>query len=156
MDFADKCDNVTFWGLMKGTKSMRKILILMAVSLLASCSTAQMSEREQRFIATEQARLDTELRGLTPGKPKSCISLRDARGTESFGESTLLFRVGRKLVYRTDTRGSCRSIGNGRALVIRAFGSELCRGDLAESIDTATRSSYSTCQMGEFIPYRGS
>jgi hypothetical protein len=156
MDFAADCDKITTTGQRKGVESMRHILIVMSLALLPSCAAGGLAEQERRSEVTEQARLDDALKGLTPGKPRSCIPLRDAQGTESFGKDKILFRAGRKLVYVTQTRGSCRDIGNGSALVTKVFGSELCRGDFAESFDTSARASFGYCVMGDFTPYRGS
>lgn len=141
---------------------MRKAFVVFPALSLLLCGTVSASSagRESRW-ASEDARLEKALAGKAAGKPVSCIQLRDARGTESFdnGRGTLLFKVSRKLVYRTDTNGNCRRVGSGGdALITRSFtGGQLCRGDIAQS---ANLTSYGfptgSCAMGDFVPYRGS
>lgn len=141
---------------------MRKAIIVVPFVSLLLCGTvsASSSSREARW-AKEDARLEKALAGKTPGTPVSCIRLRDTRGTESFDndKNTLLFKVSRKLVYRTDTNGGCRRVGTGGdALITRSFnGGQLCRGDIAQSADlTGHGFPTGSCAMGEFVPYRGS
>ncbi len=135
---------------------MRLISICVLAALLPSCTAGGLAEQERRSDLIEQARLDEELKGMTPGKPRSCIPLHDARGNESFGANKIVFRAGRRLVYVTETRGSCRDVGNGSALILKVTGSQLCRGDFAESFDTSARASFGYCVMGNFTPYKGS
>lgn len=139
---------------------MRKTLLILPFASLLLCGTvsASSASRDARY-AREDARLEKELAGLTPGKPQNCIHLRDANGTRSFdnGKGTILFRVSRKLVYRNDTHGSCNGIGRDRALITRIFGSsQLCRGDIAHSADLLAGFTGGSCAMSDFVPYTGS
>jgi hypothetical protein len=127
--------------------------VLIAVTLF-SCAAGPPSPRQEKFLAAESARLDLALAGKTPGKPQSCLPLRYAGGVESFGEETLLFRVSRKLVYRTETRGSCRGAGRDRTLITKPSGSQLCRGDIAQVADFQTGFRGGSCVIGSFVPYR--
>lgn len=136
---------------------MRKTMFILPLASLLLCSgvSASSASREARY-ASEEARLQKALTGLTPGKPQNCIRLRDANGTQSFenGKGTLIFRVSRKLVYRNDTRGSCSGIGRDRALITRIFGgTQLCHGDIAESADLVAGFTGGSCAMGDFVPY---
>lgn len=139
---------------------MHKSLIFVPLVGLALCGTVSASSsRYAEAQAKEDVRLETALAGKTAGKPQSCIRLRGTYGTESFDnkDGTLLFKVSRKLVYRTDTKGACRRIGKGDALITRSFnGGELCRGDIAHSADLLSGFQSGSCAMGEFVPYRGS
>lgn len=139
---------------------MRKTMIILPFASLLLCGgvTASSASREARF-AREDARLEKALAGKVAGTPVNCIRLRDARGTESFDndKGTILFKVSRKLVYRTDTHGACRNIGRTNALVTRSFnGSQLCRGDIATSADLTAGFSSGSCAMSDFVPYTGS
>jgi hypothetical protein len=135
---------------------MRKIVIMSASVLLAGCAGGAYASSE-REAASEAVKLERALAGKVAGKPQSCISLRDINGPESIGENTLLFRVNRKLTYRTETRGSCRRVGNDRALITQIYGSsQLCRGDIAQSADLTVGATFGSCAMGDFVPYRGS
>lgn len=139
---------------------MTKAMILLPFASLLLCGTvsASSASRDARY-AREDARLEKELAGLVPGKPRSCIPLRYAYGTQSFdnAKGTLIFRVSRKLVYRTDTNGSCSGIGRDRALITHIFGgNELCRGDIAQSADLVAGFTAGSCAMNDFVPYTGS
>jgi hypothetical protein len=133
---------------------MRPLLILPALALVSACTGGPPSQATLKYNASETARLEKELVGLTPGKPQSCIPLRDAHGPESFGNGTLIFRVSKKLVYRNDTRGACHQIGNGRALVTRTYSGDLCRGDIGSAADLTAGFEIGSCVMSDFVPYR--
>lgn len=138
---------------------MHKALMILPAASLLLCGTvsASSASRDARY-AREEARLEKALAGKVAGKPQSCIRLRDAHGTESFdnGKGTLLFKVSRKLVYRTDTKGSCNGIGRDRALITHVFGGGgLCRGDIARSADLVSGFSTGHCAMSDFVPYKG-
>jgi Family of unknown function (DUF6491) len=128
--------------------------ILLSGAALAGCAS-QPSAYAQKEAAGEAARLETALKGKVAGKPVSCISARYTSGPESFGESTLLFRESSRLVYRTETNGSCRDIRRGSALILRLYGSDrLCRGDFARTADLTAGFESGGCAMGDFVPYR--
>ena len=138
---------------------MRKTMIILPFAGLLLCGTvsASSASRDARY-AKEDARLEKALAGKVAGKAVSCIRLRNAQGTESFDndKGTILFTVSRKLVYRTDTHGSCRYIGNTNALITHSFsGGELCRGDIATSTDLTAGVSTGSCAMNDFVPYTG-
>ncbi len=135
---------------------MRIFLALPLVALLGGCAAGTPSEATLKFRANESARLETALAGLTPGKPQSCIRMRDAGSTESFGDNILLFKVGKKLIYKNETSGSCRRIGDGNALITRSFSGDFCRGDIARSADLVVGFESGSCAFGDFVPYRGS
>lgn len=139
---------------------MNKALVIFPVAAVLLCGTvsASSASRDARY-AKEEARLEKALAGKVAGKPVSCIRLRDAQGTESFDndKGTILFKVSRKLVYRTDTTGGCRDIGRTNALITRSFsGGQLCRGDIATSADLVAGFSAGSCAMNDFVPYKGS
>jgi hypothetical protein len=133
---------------------MRVLLPLTLYAVLAGCAAGPPSAYAVKQQANEAKRLDEELAGFTPGKAKSCLSVRDVAGPESFGENTLIFRVGRNLLYRNDTRGSCGRIGHGDALVTQVWGSQLCKGDIARSADLTAGYQTGSCSLGDFVPYR--
>jgi hypothetical protein len=71
-------------------------------------------------------------------------------------DDTILFRSGSRRVYRNDLVGSCNGLGRGGyALVTRSFGGsgQLCRGDIAHTVDTASGMFGGSCVIGEFVPY---
>ncbi len=135
---------------------MRKATILLPLAGLLLCGAVSASStwRERRD-ARDAAALEKALAGKVAGKPESCVWSRDLGGPESVGETKLLFRVSRNLVYVNETRGSCDGVGaGGRALITRSHGSQLCRGDLASTADLNAGYEDGFCAMGDFTPYR--
>ena len=55
---------------------MHKTAILPLIALLASCA-AEPSPRAIKYQAEQAAKLEKALVGYTPGKPQSCVDLRD-------------------------------------------------------------------------------
>ena len=137
---------------------MRKVAILLPLVSLLLCGavSASSSWREKRD-ARDAALLEKALAGKVAGKPESCVWSRDLGGPESIGETKLLFRVSRNLVYVNETHGSCDGVGaGGRALITRSHGSQLCRGDIASTADLTAGYEDGFCSMGDFVPYRTS
>lgn len=134
---------------------MRQMLIaLPALALIAGCANTPPSESQLRAQARDAAKLDEALAGYTPGTPVNCVESRDLRGPEAYGENTLIFRASRKLIWRTETSGSCDDVKRGDALVTRQFGSRLCKGDIARTANLQAGFSTGTCVIGAFVPYR--
>lgn len=134
---------------------MRKMLILLpTLAAIAGCATTPPSASQLRAQARDAAKLDETLAGYTPGKPVTCVESRDLRGPEAYGETTLLFRASRKLIWRTETSGSCDDIKRGDALITNQFSSRLCSGDIARTANLQAGFSTGSCVIGEFVPYR--
>lgn len=134
---------------------MRQMLTLLpALALVAGCATTPPSESQLRAQARDAAKLDETLAGFTPGKPVNCVENRDLRGPEAFGEHTLIFRASRKLIWRTETSGSCDDVKRGDALITHQFTSRLCKGDIARTANLQVGFQTGTCVIGEFVPYR--
>ncbi len=134
---------------------MRPMLILLpALALVAGCANTPPSESQLRAQARDAAKLEEALAGYTPGKPVPCVENRELRGPEAYGETTLLFRASRKLIWRTETSGSCDDVKRGDALVTRQYGSRLCKGDIARTANLTSGFSTGSCVIGEFVPYR--
>jgi hypothetical protein len=70
-------------------------------------------------------------------------------------ERTILFRDGSNKVWRNEVNGPCNGLGRpGTALLTRQFSSgSLCRGEIAQVIDTAGGFTVGSCSLGEFVPY---
>jgi hypothetical protein len=133
-------------GCWKKEFAMRMAALLM-IPLLFAVPAATEAKKDR---LTDEQRLAKALDGMTPGKPRSCIRLRDARDTDAFGD-TLIFRVSNREVYKTDGKGC-----GGResdAFVTRTFGSELCRGDIVRRADLMSGFETGFCTVGPFTPY---
>ena len=133
---------------------MKLALTLGFVALLGGCSaTVDRAYAENKAAAYDIA-IGKALAGKTAGKPQSCISLREANGTEQIADRTILYNVNRRLTYRNDMRGGCLSLGRDRALVTKVYSSQLCSGDVVTPTDFVTGFSGGSCVLGDFVPYR--
>ena len=132
---------------------MRSPLFLLLLIAISGCAPMASSPARLQVQAREASRVDAALAGFTPGKPISCLPNRDVRGPEAYGDTTLLFRINRNLIYRTETKGTCRGIARGDALITRQFSSQLCSGDIAYSADLRTGFQSGSCALGDFTPY---
>lgn len=132
---------------------MRHLFLALPLVAATGCAALENSPARMQLQARDAARLDAALAGFSAGKPVSCLPNRDIRGPEAYGETTLLFRANRNLIYRTETRGTCRGIAHGDALVTRQTSSHLCAGDMAYSADLRTGFQSGSCALGDFTPY---
>ena len=131
---------------------MRSISLLIAGSILASCTaappaplrTAQSQERYQQLLAGKMAQA-----------PVSCLPSRSANDMTVIDEDTIAFRVGTGRVYVAHTSGCSNLRPNGPyALLTRQFGgSGLCRGDIAQVIDPLNNTTVGSCVFSDFTPY---
>lgn len=124
-------------------------LLLAALAATASAKTdepVKLDPREARDLAKA-------LEGKVAGKPVNCVSTFRGENLRAVGDHTLLYRVSKTLTYRNDLQGVCHGLSFGDALVLRVWGSEYCRGDIAHSVNLTTGSMSGTCALGEFVPY---
>lgn len=127
--------------------------ILVAALTLAGCAAtpaqeARMAERQ----ADNAERLNEALAGFTAGDPQTCLPVNPTRGTRYFGD-TILYDVGGNLIYRTDTNGGC-NLKPDDILITQSPLGRSCRGDIARTVDRASRFQTGSCAFGDFVPYR--
>ena len=133
---------------------MKLALTLGCIAMLTGCSATVDLAYAERKATAYAVDIDKALAGKTAGKPQTCISLRDANGTEQVGDRTILYTVNKRLIYRNDPRGGCPSLGRDRTLVTRVYSSQLCRGDIVTPTDLVSGFSGGSCSLGDFVPYR--
>lgn len=133
---------------------MRNPLILVPLAALAACAqTPAQTAAAAQAGAAAQAELDKELAGLVLGKPVNCIDPRWSRQVKSYGGTILYGDLG-STKFRSDTGGGCERIGRGDVLVTRTYTGQLCRGDIARTIDPVSRFQTGSCSFAQFVPYR--
>ncbi len=135
---------------------MSRLIILaaaLAVSGLAACAGQEMApDRDPRG----EMRLARALAGKVADRPVSCLPPHRRNDSEVIDRDTILYRDGRTS-YVQHTSGSCYPHGarGGTYLVIRQVGSaRLCRGDIAQVVDSTSGSFAGSCSFNDFIPYR--
>ena len=128
-------------------------LVLIAAAALGSCATASPQELAAQA-ARDQAKLASLTAGKAPGAPMSCLSNWRSRDMVVVNENVVAFRDGQKRVYINHMSGPCLGLGPGRnALVTQTTNTSLCRGDIAQVLDTASRTNVGACAFGDFVPY---
>lgn len=119
--------------------------------LLAGCTGSY----EPRPLTDKQtAELDKALAGKVAGEKVSCINREPQTNLTVISNNVLLYKVSKRLVYRNDLIGSCNGLAYGDTMIVRSFGSQLCRGDFTTTANLQTGMQTGACALGDFIPYR--
>lgn len=131
---------------------MRRIALLLLATGLASCTTAPPSPTR---VARSQAELQSLIAGKVAEKPVSCLPSYNANDMVVVDENTIAFRSGASRVYIARMNGPCSNLGGaGYALLTRNTGGlSLCRGEIAQVIDTSSHIPVGSCSFGDFVPY---
>jgi hypothetical protein len=132
---------------------MRVLLPLLAVALSGCAASATPQKDAGQKDAGDAAKLAAELAGLTPQKPVSCLNDAGQASIKAYGP-TILYKVGRGLIYRNDTTGGCENIARGDILVTKTVLGRPCRGDIAHTVDPTSRTMTGSCAFGAFTPYK--
>lgn len=131
----------------------RLLVAALTATGLAACAGQPMeADRDPRG----EARLAQALAGKVADRPVSCLPRYGTTQMEVIDRDTLLYRDGRTS-YVQRTNGHCYPNGprGGYYLVTRQYGSSgLCRGDIAQVVDSTSGSFAGSCSFNDFIPYR--
>jgi len=132
---------------------MRVISVLIAGAVLASCTTGPPAPTYRS--ADKQRELQMLLAGKAPQAPISCLPHFRSGDMRVIDDETIAFRDGSKRTYVAHMPGGCSNLGTGHyALVTRQVGSaDLCRGDIAQVVDTLNGMLVGSCAFGDFTPY---
>ena len=131
---------------------MRLISVLMVGAILASCTTGPPEP-------TRTAQNEREYQQLLSGKvakaPISCLPHYQSGDMRVIDDDTIAFKNGGSRVFVAHMQGGCTSLSQGHnALVTHQYGNaELCRGDIAQVVDTLNGFTVGSCVFGDFIPY---
>lgn len=132
---------------------MRLMSVLMGAAVLTSCTTAPPAPAMRT--AEKQREFQMLLAGKTAQPPISCLPHQRSGDMRVIDDETIAFRDGSRRTYVAHMRGGCNELGTGHyALVTRQLGSpELCRGDIAQVVDTLNGITVGSCVFGDFVPY---
>lgn len=125
--------------------------ILLAPLMLAACSG---SYEPPRLTEKQTSDLEKAIAGKVAGEKVNCVSRQPQANLTAISNSVLLYRVNSRLVYRNDLIGSCPGLTRGDTLIIKTWGSQYCRGDMATSADLVNGIVTGGCALGDFTPYR--
>ena len=131
---------------------MRILAPLLIAAALGGCSAAPPSAMAPT--PQQQAKFAQLTAGKIAGSPMSCLPSWRSNDMIVIDDNTIAFRDGTKRVYVNHMQGGCLNISRGgNALVTRTTGSNLCRGDIAQVLDTTSRIPMGSCVFGDFVPY---
>lgn len=119
--------------------------------LLAACAG---SYEPTPLTDKQAARLDKALEGKVAGEKVSCINREPQSNLTVISNNVLIYKVNRRLVYKNELIGSCSGLTRGDTMIVRSFGSQLCRGDFTTTADLTVGITTGSCALGDFIPYR--
>ncbi len=131
---------------------MRMISVVMSGAVLASCTTGPP-------VPTRSAQSQREFQQLLNGKvaqrPISCLPHYRSGDIRVIDDDTIAFNDGSSRVYVAHMQGGCTNLSAGHnALVTHQYGTaELCRGDIAQVVDTLNGFTVGSCVFGDFVPY---
>lgn len=116
-------------------------------------SAADRTPPGQQVSYNSKETLDQALKGLVPGQPVTCLPLGRAPTSEAYG-STVLYREGRRRLWRNDLGPGCENLGRrGDIMVSSTPMGQFCRGDIIRLVDRVSGFTTGSCAYNDFIPY---
>ena len=132
---------------------MRVLTLLLIASAVASCSTAPPVQSADQ-VARTQAKLAQLTAGRIAGQPVACLTRNQSDDMTIIPGGAVAFRDNARRLYINHMQGSCPNLRDTQALLTRPVATtQLCRGDIAQVVDTSTRVFVSSCVFGDFVPY---
>ena len=126
--------------------------VLVIPALLAGCAASADAPSGPQN-TKQAAELADALKGLTPGRPQSCIDQVRIRDVRKF-PGTILYIYSRDEIYRNDVGGGCQGLRYGDPIVSRTPSGQLCSGDILRTFSPGTPNIPSgSCSLGSFVPY---
>ena len=131
-----------------------RALLMFCLALAACAETPKQEAAGAAEADRTRADIDRELAGRVPGPAKSCLQSWERDQVKAFGD-TLVYRgrSGRNATrFVTQTTG-CRGVGEDNILITRTPTTQLCRGDIATTVDRTSQFQTGGCSFGDFVPY---
>jgi hypothetical protein len=126
---------------------------LIHTALIAGLVTAAIAPAAAK-VETGQERLARLAAGRAPGKPTDCINigLSSSNDSEKLPGLGMAYRRGMTW-YINDFGGDCPGLRDDTILVVKSYGSQLCRGDIADLRMSGADIPVGSCVFGSFTPY---
>lgn len=135
---------------------MRGISLILLGAMLASCAAPPPGATPIRS-AKAESRYQELLSGKVAQAPVSCLPAFRTTGSDMviIDQNTVAFKRNSSRVYVAHMQGGCPNLGVGPyALVTHQVGTAtLCRGDIAQVVDTLAHTTVGSCVFGDFTPY---
>jgi hypothetical protein len=131
---------------------MRTISFLLGAAILSSCAAVPPAPTRT---AEDQHRFEQLIAGKVAQANVSCLPSYNSNDMRVIDENTIAFRVGSSRTYVAHTSGCSNLRTSGPyALVTHQYGGMgLCRGDIAQVMDTLSGTTVGSCVFGDFTPY---
>jgi hypothetical protein len=131
---------------------MRCIGLILAVGVLASCSTAPEPTTRSPEGQRDYERLIADK--VVAGPPVACLPSYNMDDLVVIDERTIAYRQGAGRIWINNMRSACTGLGRNNALVTRTFGAtQTCSGDIARVVDLTAKVVVGSCVFGDFVPY---
>lgn len=134
---------------------MRSISLLIAGTILASCTTGPpVPDQAMRSPSGERA-YQMLIAGKVAGAPIACLPTYNQNDLSIIDGRNVAFRVGTRTAYLVRLTPGCEQLGAGSyALISRQFGgSQLCRGDIQQVMDLMNHITVGSCTVADIVPY---
>lgn len=132
---------------------MKYLSLLLIASALGSCGTAPPVQSAEQ-ITRAQAQLADLTAGKVAGPPVSCLSHHASREMIIIPGGTVAFRDSSRRIYVNNMGGGCPNLRDTNTLVTRPVATtSLCRGDIAQVLDTSSHIFVGSCVFGDFVPF---
>lgn len=122
---------------------------IVALAALAAALVAGPSIAAERL--TGEAKLSKMLEGRVAGEPKSCISTFVNRTSTVIDDTAVVYGRGRTIWVNRTANPS--DLDDSDAMLVRMYGSQLCRQDIVTTFDTSTGMYTGNVFLTEFVPY---
>lgn len=128
---------------------MKKSLLICAMTALAFSSGA--SAAKESIAQKGEARLAKMLEGRVAGEPRSCIPVMLSDRLQVIDQTAVVYDAG-KTIYVARPQNP-KSLDSDDILVIKRFGSELCKQDVIHTIDRTMGFMTGVIFLDDFVPY---
>ncbi len=128
---------------------MKKTFLALAAASLALTAGAGVAQNKRG--PDGEARLAKLLAGRVAGKPVSCISAQIDSRLQVIDRTAIVYDAGRT-VYVAKPRDP-RSLDADDILVIKRFGSQLCKQDVIRTVDRSSGFMTGIIFLDNFVPY---
>jgi len=99
-----------------------------------------------------EAQLNKVIGDRVPGKPVSCINLRDVQSSQIIDGTAIVYRMGGRLYVNRPTTGA-HWLDDDDILATSTIGTQLCRIDSVKLIDRTALFQRGFVVLGDFVPY---
>ncbi len=127
---------------------MKKLILALAAASMLASPVAVSAKPKQ----TPEQKLAKLLEGRVAGKPVTCISLMNARDTQVFDKTAIVYNSG-SVIYVNRPKFA-NSLDDDDVMVTETHGSQLCKMDIVKMHERTGMWYRGFISLDEFVPYR--